>query len=256
MAEAIGGPVEPRKVEAGRGMAWWTEGWALFMKNAGLWVVLALILLVVFIVLAVIPVLGTVSMSLLTPVFAGSWMLAARKAEAGGELKPGDLFTGFNDKLVPLLVLGAVLLAATLAIAIIVGMLGFGAVMGLMAGGGQASAGGVMAAVGAGFLALLVGLVLSLAVAMAMWFAPALVVLRNVAPVDAMKASFAANLKNIGAFSLYSVIYLAAAIIASIPFGLGWVVLVPLTLLTIYVSYLDLFEPPLLLNPPPQTIVL
>jgi uncharacterized membrane protein len=76
---------------------------------------------------------------------------------------------------------------------------------------------------------------------MAFWFAPALVVFHDVSPVDAVKASFAANLKNLMAFLLYGVVYLVAAIVASIPFGLGWLLLVPLSLLTVYASYKDVF---------------
>jgi uncharacterized membrane protein len=76
---------------------------------------------------------------------------------------------------------------------------------------------------------------------MAIWFAPALVVLRGMAPVDAIKASFAASMKNIVPFVVFGVLYIIAAIVASIPFGLGWIVLVPVLLLTAYVSYQDVF---------------
>ena len=241
MADTLAVPVQPRSVEAGRGIAWWTEAWALFVKNAGMWIVLALVFLVIFIVLSVIPLLGSIAASLLTPVFVGGWMLAARKVEAGGKLEVGDLFAGFQDKLTPLLVLGALLLAASLVIVFAVGALGFGAVMGMAIGGSQQSAGGVMAALSAGFAALVVGLVLGSLVAMAFWFAPALVVFRNMAPVDAAKASFAANLKNLLAFLVFGAVYLVAAIVASIPFGLGWIVLIPVSLLAVYVSSKDVF---------------
>lgn len=242
MEEAARGAAEPRGVEAGRGINWWSEAWALFMKNPGMWIVLALILLVILVVLSVIPLLGSLAASLLLPVFAGGWMLAARKLETGGTLEVGDLFVGFKgDKLTPLLVLGGLLLVATVLIVLAAGALGFGAVMGTMAGGAHRSAGGMLAAMGAGMLALLVGMALGLLVAMALWFAPALVVFRNVAPVDALKASFSASLKNVVPFLLYGVIYFIAAIVASIPFGLGWVVLVPVVLLTVYVSYKDVF---------------
>ena len=241
MADTLAVPVQPRSVEAGRGIAWWTEAWALFVKNAGMWIVLALVFLVIFIVLSVIPLLGSIAASLLTPVLVGGWMLAARKVEAGGKLEVGDLFAGFQDKLTPLLVLGALLLAASLVIFFAVGALGFGAVMGLAMGSSQQSAGGVMAALGAGFAALVVGLVLGSLVAMAFWFAPALVVFRNMAPVDAAKASFAANLKNLLAFLVFGAVYLVAAIVASIPFGLGWIVLIPVSLLAVYVSSKDVF---------------
>jgi uncharacterized membrane protein len=37
------------------------------------------------------------------------------------------------------------------------------------------------------------------------------------------------------------VIQLVLAVVASIPFGLGWLVLLPVMLLTVYVSYRDVF---------------
>lgn len=233
---------DARTVEAGRGATWWTESWPLFTKNAGLWIVLGLILFVIFVVLNFIPFIGWLASSLLAPVFIGSWMLASRKVESGGALEVGDLFSAFKgEQMTQLLVLGALLLAGTIVIGLVVGMLGFGAAAGMMAGGHAGSAGGMMAAAGAGMLAFLVMMALGVLVAMAIWFAPALVVFRGTPPVDAMKASFAACLKNIVPMLVYSVIYLVAAIVASIPFGLGWIVLVPVVLLTVYVSYKDIF---------------
>lgn len=232
----------PRTVDAGRGFSWWSDAWALFTRSAGVWIVLALIMIVIYIVLHFIPFVGSIAGSLILPPLAAGWLLAARKVEGGGTLEVGDLFAGFRDKLTPLLVLGALLLAASVVIMLIAGALGFGAVMGMFMGGARQSAGGMMAAFGAGMLALLVALTLATLLAMALWFAPALIVFRDVAPVDALKQSFSASLKNVIPFLLYSIVYLVAAIVASIPFGLGWIVLMPVLMLTVYTSYKDVFE--------------
>jgi hypothetical protein len=74
-------------VDANHGIEWWSQGWALFMKNAGMWIVFALILIVIFIVLALITLLGSLAASLLLPVFIGSWMLPHARVEAGGALE-------------------------------------------------------------------------------------------------------------------------------------------------------------------------
>jgi uncharacterized membrane protein len=84
-------------------------------------------------------------------------------------------------------------------------------------------------------------LVLGVLAAMALWFAPALVVFRGTAPVDALRVSFSASLKNIVPFVVYGVIYIVASILASIPFGLGWLVLAPLVTISVYSSYEDVF---------------
>ena len=46
-------PNQPRTVDGGHGVTWWTDAWALFTKNAAIWIVLGLILLIILIVLAV-----------------------------------------------------------------------------------------------------------------------------------------------------------------------------------------------------------
>ena len=235
-------PNEPRAVDAGHGVTWWTDAWALFTKNAAIWVVLGLILFIILIVLAFIPLVGQLASALLLPVFGGSWMMAAKKLEDGGTLEAGDLFVAFkSDKMTPLIVVGALFLAMMVVIVLAMGVLGFGGVMGMMAGGAVGSTKGMMAGVGVSMFAMLVGFVLFMLVTMALWFAPPLVALRGVAPVDALRLSFAASMKNVGPFLLWGLIYIIASIIASIPFALGWLVLGPVLMLTIYVSYKDVF---------------
>jgi uncharacterized membrane protein len=173
--------------------------------------------------------------------------VAARKVEGGGTLDVADLFTAFRgERLTPLIVLGALFAAATLIIFLVAGMLGAGAMFGMMGGGmHRGSAGnlnGMMAAMGAGFMALLVFFLFGMLATAALWFAPALVVFRQMPPVDAVMTSLRAVFKNVLPFLIYGVIQLVLAVVASIPFGLGWLVLLPVMLLTVYVSYRDVFE--------------
>jgi uncharacterized membrane protein len=233
---------QPRTVDGGHGVTWWTDAWALFTKNAVMWIVLGLILIIILLVLAFIPLVGQLASALLLPVFVGSWMLAARKLEDGGTLEVGDLFSAFKgDKMTPLIVVGALFLGMMVVIVLVMGVLGFGGAMGMTAGGMMGSGKGMMAGMGVSLLAVLIGLALFMLVTMALWFAPTLVVLRGVAPVDAMRQSFAASMKNVVPFLLWGLIYIVASIVASIPFGLGWLVLWPVLMLTMYVSYKDVF---------------
>jgi uncharacterized membrane protein len=232
-----------RSVDAGRGTAWWSESWAMFMKNPAMWLVFSVITCVGFAVLGMIPLLGGLVAALGAPVIAAGWMLSARKLEGGGSLEVGDLFAGFDkDRLNPLIVLGALALAANAVVLLVMAVIGGGAVMGMVAGGMHRSVGGVMTGLGMGLLAVLVSLVLGFVIGMALWFASPLVVFRNVPPVDAMKASWSASMANIGPFLIYGLIWIVAAVIASIPIFLGWILLVPLTALGMYCSYQDIFE--------------
>jgi uncharacterized membrane protein len=73
-----------------------------------------------------------------------------------------------------------------------------------------------------------------------MWFAPSLVVFRNASAADAMVLSFNACLKNILPFLVYSVIALIPFIVLFVTV-LGWLVLFPVMIASVYTSYRDVF---------------
>jgi uncharacterized membrane protein len=67
-------------------------------------------------------------------------------------------------------------------------------------------------------------------------------VFRNAAPLEAMKVSFFACLKNIVPFIVYGVILFVLYVIAMIPFGLGMLIMVPVSMGSVYASYVEIFE--------------
>ena len=109
--------------------------------------------------------------------------------------------------------------------------------MGIMRGG-MPGAGISIASV---LIALLLIAGLSLPLYMATWFAPALIVLHGLAPVAALKASFYACLRNWIPFLIYSVVLLVACLIAVIPAFLGFLVLIPVLIASVYTAYRDIF---------------
>ena len=56
-----------------------------------------------------------------------------------------------------------------------------------------------------------------------------------------MKGSFMGCLKNILPFLVYGVIMFVLAIVASIPLALGWLVLGPMTVASVYAAYRDIY---------------
>ena len=88
---------------------------------------------------------------------------------------------------------------------------------------------------------LLVILALFIPVSMAVWFAPALVALDGIDPLTALKWSFFACLKNIWSFLVYGLVMLGLAIVATIPMGLGWLLLGPVIMASVYTAYRDIF---------------
>jgi len=117
-------------------------------------------------------------------------------------------------------------------------IVGGGALMTMMHGGQLAELGALSMTF---VLSLLLALALAVPVYMAIWFAPALIMFHDVKPLDAMKSSFFACLKNIVPFLLYGIILMVLCVVASIPFGLGFLVLGPVIVGSIYAGYRDIF---------------
>jgi hypothetical protein len=228
-----------RAVGAGQGWAWIADGFGLFRKAPGIWIALVVLLLVILLVLAFIPLLGAVATILLMPVFIGGLTLGCRALQGGGELELSHLFAGFDKAHAGnLIVVGALAIGGWIIVMLpVVAIVGMGAVVGLMRG----DAAGVAAMGGSLMLAWLVALALSIPIYMALWFAPSLVVLRRMAPVAAVKESFFGCLKNFVPFLVYSIVFVVLGILASIPLGLGWLVLGPVTVASVYVAYRDIF---------------
>jgi uncharacterized membrane protein len=74
-----------------------------------------------------------------------------------------------------------------------------------------------------------------------MWFAAALIVFQDYGIVDALGTSFRGCLKNIVPFLIYGVILFGFAIVASIPFALGWLALGPTLAASVYTGYRDIY---------------
>ena len=228
-----------RAVGAGQGWAWIADGFGLFKKSPGIWIAQVVILFVILIVLAFIPLLGAVATFLLMPVFIGGLILGCRALQGGGELELAHLFAGFDKaRLGNLILLGALAIAGWIVVMLpVVAIVGAGAVFGLMRGDAASAA----AMGGSLVLASLVALALSIPIYMALWFAPALVVLRGIPPVAAVKESFLGCLKNILPFLVYGIVFVVLGIVASIPLGLGWLVLGPVAIASVYAAYRDIF---------------
>jgi hypothetical protein len=232
---------QPRAVDAGRGVAWWGEAWQLFRRAPGMWILIVLVLFVAAALVSLVPFLGGLAVSLLLPVVLGGLIMAAHKVDQGQQLAFGDAFVGFREKFEPLLVLGGLTLAASVVIGIVAMIFGVGAFAGMAGGLASGSTGAILAGIGSALVMVLVLLGLGIVLTMALWFAPALVVFRGTPALQAVQLSFAACLRNILPMLVHSLLYLLAAVVATIPLGLGWLVLAPVVLLTMYTSYRDVF---------------
>ena len=226
-----------RTLDASHGWNWISSAFTLFMKQPGMWILLFIIYFVCCALLSAIPILGGFANLLLLPVFGAGFMRACRALDDGGEIAVEHLFHGFKNRTSNLMVVG-VFACLPLAV-VIVGMLiagGAGIFAALFSGTAALATLGVSV-----MLAMLAGLLVSLPVYMALWFAAPLVLFDGVAPGAALKASFSACLKNVIAFTLYAIVLVVLFIVATIPFGLGLIVVVPVALISVYTAYREIF---------------
>ena len=117
----------------GHGWRWIAEGWALFKRQPGLWIGMVLLLFLIMMGTALIPFIGGLFMTLFGPVFAAGIVIGCRALERGEELEIGHLFAGFRERTGTLVAVGAIYLAASLVVMLVVGLsmgVGMSAMMG------------------------------------------------------------------------------------------------------------------------------
>jgi uncharacterized membrane protein len=229
-----------RAVAAGRGWDWIVAGWELFKKQPGMWIGLVLLLFVIFAAMGIIPFAGSIATFVLSPVLGAGVFVAGRAADEGRALEVGQLFAGFRERFGTLLAVGGIYLGAAVLIALAVGLAIGVHVWSLM--GGTMPDMATPAAALTVILGLLIMLALLLPVMMAVWFAPALVLFQGRGALEALQESFCGCLQNIVPMLVDGVAALVLGVLASIPFGLGWLVLGPVLAASLYVSYKDIFS--------------
>jgi uncharacterized membrane protein len=252
-APAAGTNPPPREgwaVAAGQGLEWWRSGWDLFRRTPAIWIVLMVVFIAIMAGLSFIPFLGQIASTLLYPVLGAGVLVGARALDRGGELTVAHLFSCFNDKALPLIIVallyfGGWFVIWLIAAALLVGIVGFGTVASIVSGDPTQAGIAMLATLGAGSLiVVLLATLLGIPLIMGYWFAPALVLFRGDEPFAAMKASFTACMRNMPPFLIYGLLGIVFAVVASIPFGLGWLILLPVYAASMYASYKDIFGEP------------
>lgn len=229
-----------RSVSAGNALSWFGTGWDYFKQSPLAWIGLLIISGLIWGVLAMIPLVNLLAV-VLFPILSGGVMIACDNQRKNGSLAIGDLFAGFQQKAGPLAVLGLISFGAMLVCMIpVVAIMGFSFAAAMM-GGGQLDPALMTGMMGSIALAMLLMLILSILMYSALWFAPALITLQELSPLEAIKASFTGCWKNFLAGVLYFISVWVLMIIGVIPFGLGLLVVLPMFLISIYAGYRDIF---------------
>jgi uncharacterized membrane protein len=254
IADAMGPMTGPVQVDAGHGWSW--IAWAYqdhFRQAPGAWIGAFLFLGVLSMLLGLIPIIGGLINAVIGPIFLGGLMFGAQCQERGQRFEFNHLFTGFSQNAGRLAAVGGLYLLAILVVTIVAMVFG-GVLGGLLAAGmdpqafqslDSADPAAAMAVVGpVTAIVVLVVLAAIIPVVMAYWFAPALVMLAGMRPVEAMILSFRGCLRNILPFLVYGLIVFGLVFIAILPFFLGLLILSPILMASMYTAYRDIYFGP------------
>jgi len=245
---AITAPDAPKLVlpgriaPAGAGWDWVADGWKLFVRAPLMWIIAMVIVFIATVALALVPILGSIAVQVLQPVIGAGFIVASHSLERGGDFELEHLFAGFKKNFGNLMIVGLLfLLGGILIVGIFILFVSVTVGAALLTGDPNA----VLSTIMGSAMMIVIGLLLVMALLVpllaAYWFAPALVIMHDVAPVTAMRESFVACFRNFVPFLVYGVVTFVLAIVAAIPFGLGYLVFVPVVIASIYVSYRQIF---------------
>lgn len=234
--------MEAKKLTAGCGWLWIKQGIYLFKKSPVLWVVISVIGIVGLAGISRIPAIGESLATLLFPVLFSGLLLGCQALENDEELELAHLFAGFQHNTQQLVTLGGINLIAQLLIFGVMALTGGASLVEILMSASPVEDQAVItqAVMGAGF-AILIGIGLFVVLLMATQFAPMLVTFDKQRPVDALKASLQSCLRNVAPLSVYGAMMMLFALAASLPLMLGWFVLFPIMITSIYAAYRGIF---------------
>lgn len=234
---------EPRAVDAGEGINWISQAWAMVKEKLGMWVLINIIFFAVILVVSMIPFINFF-VSFITPILIGGIIAISEKQRKTGEVEIGLLFAGFQQKFGTLFAVGAINFGISLIGGIIAIMIGGTALLSIMlemSQGGQVSPETIMALSGSFFYIFVIMAVAGLVGAAMTWFAPALIMNHDFKVGAAISASLKAVSKNILPGILFFVVLAIIMFISAIPLGLGLLITFPIMYVGYYTSYRSLF---------------
>ena len=257
-------PVAPLRpaiavTSAGSGFRWWADSFTwLFgdIARLGVWVGMLLCFFLMLTPLHWFAVIGWIASHLLWFVFSGGLMIAARNTQRGQVPRFGELFAGFGPQAGALVGAGMLVLLASMAVAALMLAIGLGAAIGSFASTTSlqelTAHPPELTGIGAGTaVLLLLCLLLFVPITMAAWLAPALIMLRGAGALDALRWSWEACRRNLGALTVYGLVGVGLAVLATLMVLVGWLLLVPLAFLSTYAAYRELFAADVDIEQPP-----
>lgn len=232
---------------ANAGLLWIKESWRLFKLAPVPWMGMTALVFMVIIGLNMIPLIGQYALELLSPFLVAGYFSASRAALANEPVTFIHLGAGSRTGRDALLRIGVAYLIGSLLIFALIDLVTGSDLRELLR---QAQNPAALSPeelnqlVSAMLPAMLLGTLLLTPLLMATWFAPGLALFDAFPVGRALWWSLWACWVNWRPLLLYSMILGALGMLALIiPFGLGMLVFLPLTLISTYVGYRMIFTP-------------
>jgi uncharacterized membrane protein len=235
-----------RHVGVGHGVQWISEGWSLFLRSPGFWLLVAFLQTLLVMLVMLVPLLGQVGAHLLMPILSAGLMVVAQRIWYNEPVTVPEAFTGFREHAPAVVNVGVWYMLGWMLIV----------ALGLLLGGGAALSGmavsletqyewlGTAISVFGILLAVVISLLLVLPLVMSVWLAPPLAVFHDIPAMRAMSHSFLASWRSLPAFIVAFFLVALMLFLTSLTLGLGLLVVIPVMAGATYAAYRDLYELP------------
>jgi hypothetical protein len=230
-------------------VSWIVRGFWHFKTAALPWVLITAGFMALSILAGLVPFVGGIIASILSPILIGGVMYGAQEQDRGRTLRVEHLFAGFSQNFSQLALVGLLYTAGAMLLAILVGVIVGAALTPVISGAEPEILSSqdrelILEQIGPSLaVSLLLASLLYVPLIMAVVFAPALVILDGVQASEALKQSFSACVRNIRPFLLFGLIAVGLLFLGALPFGLGLLVVWPTLAAATYVGYWDIFRP-------------
>ncbi|MBL8510276.1 MAG: hypothetical protein JNM52_01405 [Betaproteobacteria bacterium] len=229
-------------VTAAAGISWIKQSFLLFRQRPIHWIGLTSSWLLVSLGMLAIPGVGLPLFAISQPALCAGMMLAAREQDMGRPFGMGHLFAAFQVNGRALLTLGSIIFLAELTVTYVLDLMGFPSGIPLTADN-QPDLQALSQNLQANLPLLAFGIAAMMLIKGIFWFAPPLLAFNPITVTHAIRWSLYAFISNISAMLTFALATLALFLLASLPWGLGMLIALPLFMMSNYVSYRHVFQP-------------
>ncbi len=238
----------PKSNSAGAAWGWIKSGFANFKASPLFWIINIILMFVIFIVLSLIPFLGMLVTNILNPVMMGGLMLGTYAVSKGQPMTVEHLFAGFKKNTGSLVTVGVLYLVGIIVLLLLTGAIayftgGFDGFMTLASAqtGQSPDPTQILAAYSSLKIAGLFYIVMLIPLMFSIIFAPALIVMHDLKPIEAMKLSLLGSVKNILPLIIWFILMTLLFILGAIPLALGLLVVIPMLMASTFAAYQTIF---------------